>query len=103
MALPTKRFLAKRIAENFHSERGAKRMLARAVALRAVLVARLRELRNAYTELGEATYLQMKATEEAPLFDAEVSRMRIDGLDEEIQDGLRLLSSWLLRVEEGDG
>ena len=82
--LPTKSKLAKSIAERFSDQPRAIRALSDAVELRGQILARLRELRAAYAELGEKTYRQMKSNAEAdPKFDAERVKMSIDGLNQE--------------------
>ena len=83
--LPTKSKLAELIAERFSDQPRAIRALSDAVELRGQILARLRELRTAYAELGEKTYLQMKSNAEAdPEFDAERVKMSIDGLNQEV-------------------
>ena len=83
--LPTKRKLAKLIAERFSDESRAIRALSDAVELRGQILARLRELRTAYAELGEKTYLQMRSNADAdPEFDTERYKVRLGGLNREI-------------------
>ena len=85
--LPTKKALARAVADRFSVLAEARRALGRAVETRAEIVARLRELRSVYAELGEKTYLAMKPMIGAAgqeTFDGEVYKVRIDGLHADI-------------------
>jgi len=88
LAIPSKKKLARLVAERALGESEARRLLGDAVAVRGKILRRLRRLRKAYARLGAAAYLHLKERAEPRLdddsLDAEALKMSIDGLHSEI-------------------
>ena len=82
--LPTKKALAALVWKRFGVHPSGVKVLSTALAVRGKIVARLRDLSGAYSQLGERTYTHAKEHGDWDEFDLEGDKMTIDGIHAEI-------------------